>query len=278
MMMTALLALVVVFTIPCLQVPYFTTQQFSYEALSYIERGQRMDEDHIVPDFFPIACVVLTNTEGVTPEQLAFSENEARREARMDILTRLILAEGDERRALRAELNLLEVADEDRPRMAILNEEYAKVAAVYGQHFKPGTWEEKSRWERWARGIMAELPASPVWRRIFPAFRYGITEKDTRALLWRVATEMEALKDKSKVRPSLLVEFVFLNEGETYTHEETVALLPGEVRTVECRAWQIDMDEDAWSWEYEVRPDSKWVTKYKRVTPFEYWLHMLESP
>ena len=278
MMLAVLLALVVVFTIPCLQIPYFATQQFSYEALSYIERGQRMDEDHVVTSFFPIGCVVLKNTEGATPEQLAFSEDEARREARMDILTRLVLAKGDERRTLRAELNLLEVADEDRPRMAILNGEYAKVAAFYGQRFEPGVWEQKSRWERWGSETIAGLPASAVWRRIFPAFRYGITEKDATALLWRIAAEMEALRDKNKVHSSLVVESVFLHEGKTYTREGTVVLQPGEVRTAEFRAWQIDMDEDEWSWEYEVRPDVKWVTKYKRVTPFEYWLHMLESP
>ena len=284
LMLIGLAALVVFFSVPLWKVPYFTTKELSYEALAYIERdepGERVDEEYIVPYSFPIGRVVIKNTEKpIASGEMAFSEDQETLEAKLDISTRLIFAEGDERQALLAELYLLEVANEDKARMAILIEEYGRMTAFFRQHFsfKPDVWEEKPVWERWGRSILAKLPLSGVWGRYIPAFKYGFTRQDAWSLQRRVASEMEALRDKNKVRSHIRVSFSFYSQGETYSRDDGISLRPGEAGTLEFRVWQVNMDEDEWSWEYEVIPDRKWVTDHKRVTPFRYLLHKLESP
>jgi len=63
----------------------------------------------------------------------------------------------------------------------------------------------------------------------------------------------------------------------------------GEKGTAKCPAYDINMDEDEWFWEYEVTSSTKTeyrqvekqrtVTKqrpethYKKVTLLDYWLH-----
>jgi len=250
----------IVCLVPLREVPYFKAEQFSYEALSYIERGQpgerfeRMvlvwsedgtelldisQKEYICPYPFPIGRVIIKNTE-IPPlsEESAFSE-------------------------------------EDEARLAILTEQFERMSAFYGQHFKPGVWEEKPIWERWGREILAAIPLSSVWGRYIPAFEYGFTPEDARSHSMQVATEMAALKSKKEATSSAIftVYFTFNTPEETYSGSDGIGLMPGEVATVEYRVYEINMDEDEWTWEYDVSPDTKWVARYKKVSLLDYWLH-----
>ena len=77
--------------------------------------------------------------------------------------------------------------------------------------------------------------------------------------------------------------------GEKYMGNDSVNLESGKTGTAKYNAYEIDMDEDEWFWEYEVTPGTKTeykqvekqrtVTKqrpeprYKKVTLLDYLLH-----
>lgn len=243
------IAALIVCLAPLRKVPYFEAEQVSYEALPYIERGQlgegfdpRTGLNYSCPYPFPIGRVIIKNAETPVSGQLAFSE-------------------------------------EDEARLAILTEQFERMKTFYGQHFKPGVWEEKPIWERWGREILAAIPLSSVWRRYIPAFEYGFTPEDALSLTMQVATEMAALESKRDANSSAIFEvyFTFNTPEEIYSGSDRIGLMPGEVGTVEYRVYKINMDEDEWTWEYEVIPDTKWVTRYKKVTLLAYWSHYSEE-
>lgn len=255
LMLIGLAALVVFFSIPLREVPYFEPQSLKYKAISSIERGQPggtikrviggfvQDEEYIIPYSFPIGRIIIKNAEITTPEQLAFSED-------------------------------------DEVRLTSLIEQYEKIKPVYGQHLSLRGWEQKPLWERAGRRIIAAIPLSSAWRRYIPAFKYGIIPEDGQALMLQVTGEMAALKSKREANSPALFEahVTFHASGQTYSRQDGTGLIPGAVGTIEFRIYEINMDEDKWSWEYEVRPDVKWATRYKKVTLFSYLIHALESP
>jgi len=256
-------ALIAFFFVPLLGVPYFTTKELSYEALAYVEKGQpgetveRMvggwsedvaklldlvDEKYIVPYSFPIISVFIKNAETSVYTSIAFSE-------------------------------------EDEARLTILTEQYEKIKPIYEQHFSPRVWKQKPLWERAVRRIIAAIPLSSVWRNI-PVFRYGITPEDGMSLRLQVAREMSALKSKRDANSLAIFEayITYHASGQSYSSRDRISLMPGAVEIVEFRVYEINMDEDEWSWEYEVIPDRKWVTEYRKVTPFRYLIYKLVAP
>lgn len=262
---TAAVAVVVLAFVPLWKVPYFQTEPLKYEAISYIERGQPgetveymvggwsedvaklldlVDEKYIVPYSFPIISVFIKNVETLVPEQLAFSE-------------------------------------EDEARLTILTEQYERIEPFYKKHFNwSKAWKQKPLWERAGRRIIAVIPFSSVWRRYIPAFKYGITPEDGMSLRLQVIREMSALKSKKDTNsPATFTAYITYHaSGQSYSSRDRISLMRGEVGIVEFRVYEINMDEDEWSWEYEVRPEVKCVTRHKKVTLFRYLLHKFESP
>lgn len=53
----------------------------------------------------------------------------------------------------------------------------------------------------------------------------------------------------------------------------TLQLRPGELELVKFYAADINADYDEWSWMYEVIPQTKTLTNYKKVTLFDYLQH-----
>lgn len=255
---TVLLAMGIAAGLVCLVVPlwdapYFTAEPLKYEDISYVERGNPSEtEQHLewfrskglIPHPFPIAHVVVKNMEKPVSGQLAFSADD---QARLVTLTRRY-------------------------------EEF--ILPFFRQHFAPTAWKQKALWERAGRRIIAEIPLSTVWRRYIPAFRYGITPEDARALAWQVTAEMAALKSMrdANMPATFSVEFQFRTPDDTYSGIHAVALKPGEVGVAKYPFYAIDTNDDQWSWEYEVCPDTKWVTRYKKVTLPKYLLVTLQTP
>lgn len=246
-LIAVIIALVVAFfSVPLWKVAYFEAESLKYEAISYIERGQpgeTVDEEYIVPYSFPIIGIIIKNAETPVPDQLAFSE-------------------------------------EDEARLAVLIEQYEGMIIAHVYEILPSGWERKPLWERAGRRIIAAIPLSSVWGRYIPAFKYGITPEDGMSLLMQVGSEIAALKSKKEVNsPAIFEAYVtFRVSGHSYSSSDAVSLKLGAVETVEFRVYEINMDEDEWSWEYEVKPAVKWVTHHKKVTLFRYLLHTLESP
>ena len=90
---------------------------------------------------------------------------------------------------------------------------------------------------------------------------------------------MAALKSKRDANsPAIFtVYFTFYTQGETFSDSYAFGLKAGEVGTAEYHVYAINMEEDEWSWEYEVSPAIKWVTHYKRVPIFEYLLSRFQG-
>ncbi len=85
--------------------------------------------------------------------------------------------------------------------------------------------------------------------------------------------------------------------SKEYSDEKELDLKPGETKTAKHRANDVNVEENDWSWNYEVSPDTRTEeeqrtvtkyrqvekqrtvtkqrpeTRYKKVTLLDYWLH-----
>lgn len=68
------------------------------------------------------------------------------------------------------------------------------------------------------------------------------------------------------------VHFTFYSSGDQYSKDITLHLSPDELGAAQYQATSIDANEDEWSWEYKVTPDTKTVTNYKKITLLDYLL------
>lgn len=253
---TLVIAVLVCLYVPIWEIPYFETEPLKYEATSYIEKGQPGETikgiiysakdvpetlvDYIVPYSFPIGHVIIKNVEAPVPEESVLSE-------------------------------------EDTARLAALTQRLEKMNLIYAQHFSKSVWEQKPLWEREGRSIIAYIPLSIFWRRYIPTFEYGITPEDVESLLWQVESEMSALESKKQANSHGYFDVYVKSHtsGKTYLDQDGIGLIPGTVGALEFRMYKINMDKDEWSWEYEVSPSVKWVTKHKHVPLYEYYEYWL---
>ncbi len=79
--------------------------------------------------------------------------------------------------------------------------------------------------------------------------------------------------NRDTVSGTFTVHFTFYSSGEQYSKDVTLQLKPNELGEAKYQATSIDANEDEWSWEYKVIPDTKMVTNYKKVTLLDYLLH-----
>ncbi len=82
-----------------------------------------------------------------------------------------------------------------------------------------------------------------------------------------------AIRNTDKIQGTFEVEITFQSGDDQYTEKFTLELKPGQIEEVSMSASGIHYEKDKWSWEYEVTPDTKRVTRYKRVTLLDYLLH-----
>ena len=78
--------------------------------------------------------------------------------------------------------------------------------------------------------------------------------------------------NRDTVSGTFTVHFTFYSLGDQYSKDVTLYLKPDELGETKYQATSINANEDEWSWEYKVTPDTKTVTNYKKVTLLEYLL------
>lgn len=79
--------------------------------------------------------------------------------------------------------------------------------------------------------------------------------------------------NRDNISGMFTVHFIFYSSGEQYSKDITFQLNPNELGEAKYHATSVDANGDEWSWEYKVTPDTKTVTKQKRVTLLDYLLH-----
>lgn len=80
------------------------------------------------------------------------------------------------------------------------------------------------------------------------------------------AEDQEAYLDSLDWDKPDLEQFMFF--ADKYDGEEELTLEPGQMGTVKYSAPDIDMDEDAWKWDYTITEPTKEVEKERTVTKY----------
>ena len=76
--------------------------------------------------------------------------------------------------------------------------------------------------------------------------------------------------NRDTVSGTFTVHFTFYSSGDQYSKDVTLYLKSDELGEAKYQATSINANEDEWSWEYKVTPDTKIVTNYKKVTLLDY--------